>query len=387
MFGSISTDQFLSEYWHKKPLLIRQAFPGFRSPLRPEELAGLACEEGVESRLILEKGGKYPWELRFGPFSDRDFRKLPASHWTLLVQEVDRLHPDVRSIVEHFRFIPDWRIDDVMVSYAPDEGGVGAHIDNYDVFLLQGLGKRRWQINNMPVQEEELIEDLDVSILADFEPDEEWILEPGDMLYLPPRIAHYGVAMGDCMTYSIGFRAPSNEEIISGFLSSYLGEINPSIRYADPDLKATDRPGEIDPAALEVIRNVIREAASDDAAIDRWFGRFVTESRRGHYPEPPDDDAVVDGRDVRQAVEAGREIQIAAGVRMAYSRREDGWTSFFVGGEEYELDSELATMAVRFADKRKLTADDLAGTDRDGFEMLADLVNQGFAQIGEAESS
>jgi ribosomal protein L16 Arg81 hydroxylase len=132
---------------------------------------------------------------------------------------------------------------------------------------------------------------------------------------------------------------------------------------------------------------VIREAASDDAAIDRWFGRFVTESRRGHYPEPPDDDAVVDGRDVRQAVEAGREIQVAAGVRMAYSRREDGWTSFFVGGEEYELDSELATMAVRFADKRKLTADDLAGTDRDGFEMLADLVNQGFAQIGEAESS
>lgn len=381
MLGDIPIREFLNDYWHEKPVLIRQAFGGFRSPLRPEELAGLACEEGVESRLILERGGAYPWELRFGPFTERDFRKLPASHWTLLVQEVDRLHPDVRSILDHFRFMPDWRIDDVMVSYAPDGGGVGAHIDNYDVFLLQGLGKRRWQISTAPVEDEILIEDLDVSILADFEPDEEWILEPGDMLYLPPRIAHYGVAIGDCMTYSIGFRAPSNEEIISGFLSSHLSEIDPDIRYADPDLKPTEHPGEIGAGAREEIRAVIRAAVKDDAAIDRWFGRFVTESRRGYEPEFLDDDEALSGRDVRDAVEAGQTIDRAAGVRMAYVRRNDGWTSFFVAGEEYELQDDLATIAARLVDVRRLSADDLSDADRDVYEFLAEIVNQGFATL------
>lgn len=382
MFGSLSIDEFLRDYWQKKPLLIRQAIPGFRSPLRPEELAGLSCEEGVESRLILEKGGKYPWELRFGPFSERDFRRLPASHWTLLVQEADRLVPEVGALLDHFRFAPDWRIDDIMISYAPDHGGVGAHIDNYDVFLLQGLGKRQWQIDTSPVDEEVLIEDLDVSILAEFEPDEEWVLEPGDMLYLPPRIAHYGVAIGDCMTYSVGFRAPSDEEVLSGFLASYVTEIDPTKRYSDPDLTPAEHAGEISDDALAYVRDVIRRAADDTAAIDRWFGRFITEPRRGFYPEPVDEAEMVAGMDIRRALEAGRTISRVPGVRFAFERRSNGWISLFVAGEEYELDEELAPVGIQVADRPSVRAEDLPDNpSRDAYELLADLINQGFCEI------
>ncbi len=385
IFGELSVDEFLRDYWQKKPLLIRDALPNFRSPLRPEELAGLALEDSVDSRLILEEGGDHPWELRYGPFSERDFRKLPAEKWTLLVQEVDRLVPEVGALLDHFRFVPDWRIDDVMVSYAPDEGGVGAHIDNYDVFLLQGMGKRRWQISYEAVEVEDLVPDIDVSILADFEPDEDWILEPGDMLYLPPRIAHYGVAIGDCMTYSIGFRAPSDADLISSYVAALEQDAASERRYSDPDLKASTAPGRIDVRTLEEVRKALRRAIEDEASMDRWFGRYATESRRGYYPPLPDEE--VTPRQIRKAIERGAVIQRAPGVRMAYFTRDDGTTGFFVAGEEYEFDGALANLAALLANRRSFRASELAEIDDDdAYELLADLVNEGFLELQKQES-
>lgn len=382
VFGNLSTEEFLREYWQKKPLLVRQAIPGFRSPLRPEELAGLALEESVESRLILEEGGDYPWELRYGPFGERAFQKLPASKWTLLVQEVDRLVPDVGALLDRFRFVPDWRIDDVMVSYAPDGGGVGAHIDNYDVFLLQGMGKRRWQINNTPVVEERLVPDLDVSILAEFEADEEWILEPGDMLYLPPRIAHFGVAVGDCMTYSVGFRAPSDLELVSGFVASLDAGGQSERRYSDPELEPSSTPGQIDSGTRAKMREAIRQSLADDDAIDRWIGQYVTESRRGYYPPMPDEE--VTAEQVREALEYGAIVSRVPGVRMAYFEASDRITQFFVAGESYQFDSEHVELAALLANNRSLRADDLEAVEGpETYQMIADLINEGYLEIPE----
>lgn len=383
LLGDLTPETFLQAYWQKQPLLIRGALPGFTSPIAPEELAGLACEEDVEARLILEQGGAYPWQLRYGPFRERDFRRLPDSHWTLLVQEVDRLVPDVARLLDLFRFIPNWRIDDVMVSYAPPEGGVGAHIDNYDVFLLQGLGHRRWQISHTPVEEETLVPDLDVRILQDFEPDAEWVLGPGDLLYLPPRIPHYGVAVDDCMTFSIGFRAPSYEEVVSGYLTHMMGRLDPAARYSDPDLQVQDHPGRISQAAREQVRRIIRDLV-DDAEIDRWFGAFMTEPRRGHYALPPDEPYTPD--ELAAHLRAGAVLRHSPAARFAFFEHGNGEVSLFVSGEEYLLDPPFAFVAPLLCDPAPRDAAALGAhlDDRDFRILLTDLVNEGYLEVTEA---
>ena len=211
---AFDADAFLRDHWQKKPLLIRNPWSGWRNPLDPDELAGLACEDGVESRLVRHK--RSGLKVEQGPFGAARFAKVGKAPWTLLVQAVDQLVPEVAALIDPFRFIPNWRIDDVMVSYATDGGGVGAHFDQYDVFLIQGLGQRRWQIGALCDADTELLPHDDLRLLAKFEPSDEWVLNPGDILYLPPRFAHNGVAVGDdCMTYSIGFRAPSRAELIA----------------------------------------------------------------------------------------------------------------------------------------------------------------------------
>lgn len=225
VLGGISAREFLRDYWQKKPLLIRQAIPGFQSPISPDELAGLSLEEEVESRLVIEHGAQ-PWELRRGPFTEETYQSLPERDWTLLVQAVDQFVPEVSELLEHFRFLPSWRIDDVMISYAAPGGGVGPHFDNYDVFLLQGYGKRRWRIGQMCDSQSPLMKHADLRILADFEGSDDWVLEPGDMLYLPPRLAHLGTAVDECMTYSVGFRAPSAAEVLTHF-TDFLAQFLP----------------------------------------------------------------------------------------------------------------------------------------------------------------
>ena len=332
---------FLANYWQKRPLLVRGAFPAFKSPISPEELAGLALEDGVASRLILEHG-EHPWELRLAPHEPGTFESLPESHWTLLVHEVDQLLPEVGRLLNGFRFLPNWRLDDVMVSYAPPHGSVGAHLDHYDVFLLQGLGRRRWQIENrFRPPGEETIPDLDVRMLRRFDPDEEWVLEPGDMLYLPPRIPHLGVALDACLTYSIGFRAPHQKELASAFGADLTERGDPTLRYNDPDLLASTAPGEIDAGTLARVRAMLDRIDRSDEPFAMWFGRFATEPKR-ERAEPEGEPEWTTGKLRTAFADPGFGLERGAPGRFAHYRHSDGTVSLFVGGDEYRLSADEA---------------------------------------------
>ena len=254
----LDINQFIANFWQQKPCLIRNAIPGFTTLVSPEELAGLACEEDVHSRLVMETGGQPPWTLRYGPFDEQDFLDLPESNYSLLVSECEKWLPELTDLLDQFRFLPDWRIDDLMISYAPAGGSVGPHVDQYDVFLLQAMGTRRWQFGDTPVQDEALIADLDLAILQDFRPDQEVVLNPGDMLYLPPGFAHHGVALQACMTYSIGFRAPSAASVLESFAMESDRADARVERYRDADLELDRHHAEI--TDLEILR--LRKLAS-----------------------------------------------------------------------------------------------------------------------------
>lgn len=250
---------FINEYWQKKPCVLRNAFPGFESPVSPEELAGLACEEDVHCRLVIENSAEGPWQVSYGPFEEQDFLDLPETHYSLLVSECEKWLPELTDLLDQFRFIPDWRIDDLMISYAPAEGSVGPHVDAYDVFLLQAIGSRRWEFCESRSEQPELISGLELAILKQFIPDQELVLNPGDMLYLPPGFAHHGIALDRCMTYSIGFRAPTAASALESFAleSERLGD--KVERYTDTDLELDRHHAEITDTEIERFKSLATE--------------------------------------------------------------------------------------------------------------------------------
>lgn len=271
---------FLRDYWQKAPLLIRQALPGYSPPLAPEELAGLACEEAALSRLVQHDRKADRWRLRTGPFAESDFPKLGKKDWTLLVQDMDKWDADVRALLAHFRFLPAWRVDDVMISYATPGGSVGPHVDQYDVFLLQAQGRRRWQIDTDPGAPRGFRADAELKLLERFTPSHDWVLEPGDILYLPPGVPHHGEAMDACMTFSIGMRAPAQAELLVDLAEEIAAALPEDARYADPDLREASDAFEIDTAALARVDQALAAMQSLDAAARRdWFGRFITRYR------------------------------------------------------------------------------------------------------------
>ncbi|MES2546958.1 MAG: cupin domain-containing protein [Pseudomonadota bacterium] len=291
LLNGLTPAEFLAEYWQKKPLLIKNAIPGFTGLLSPEELAGLACEDDVQARIVQKKGSK--WQVKNGPFDDADFTKLPGKDWTLLVQSVNHYLPEATELLNQFDFIPKARLDDLMVSYAPDGGGVGAHVDSYDVFLLQGSGRRNWKISTQT--DLSLIEDAPLKILKNFVAEQEWQLEAGDMLYLPPQIAHWGVSVGDnCMTYSIGFRAPKTDELVHEFLSYLQDSLaantgtshaeNPL--YSDPDLPLQEHPAAISDAMVNKVSTMLQKINWDNNHIADFLGKYLTEPKPDVYFEP-----------------------------------------------------------------------------------------------------
>ncbi len=301
----------LRDHWQKTPVLIRGAFPDWQNPIAPDELAGLACEPDVESRLIV--AARDTLKVEAGPLPEARFAKLGKKPWTLLVQAVDHHVPAVAALIEPFRFVPDWRIDDVMVSYATDGGGVGAHFDQYDVFLIQGLGRRRWQVGAACDNDTELLPHDDLRLLADFVATDEWVLEPGDMLYVPPRFAHNGVAVGDdCMTYSVGFRAPARSELIAHYTDHILSELTDDDRYADPDLRAADDPEAITDAAIDRLHAMVLEKMADRDAFAAWFAAYVTTPKYGEAEDYDADDPATRRAFVRGA--NGGKLQFVNGV-------------------------------------------------------------------------
>ena len=333
--------RFLRDYWQKRPLLIRHAFTDFQPPLKPDDLAGLACEEGALARLIVHDEKRDRWHVNSGPLSEADFAKTPGTHWTLLVQDVDKWDADVAALLQHFDFLPSWRVDDVMVSYAEPGGGVGAHVDQYDVFLLQGLGQRHWAISDDLMAPKEFRHDVELKQLAQFEPTHEWLLEPGDMLYLPPGVPHDGVAFGGpCMTFSIGMRAPSQAEL-TGDLADHIAEHLPEeLRYADPDLKPAKAAGEIDRAVIDRLKTTLPFAAAlNDDMLRDWFGCFITRYRNAQLPaalEKPLSDAAL-----AKQLDAGAQLLRHPWSRLAWSRGKSSCT-LYASGHAYPATPALA---------------------------------------------
>lgn len=276
--GRLSPQQFLQDYWQKRPLVIRQAFADWHNPLTPEELAGLALEEEVESRLIRQQGQN--WQLKSGPLTDKDFRKLPKSHWTLLVQAVDLWSDEVAALKQCYRFVPDWRLDDVMVSLAGSGGGVGPHRDQYDVFLIQGSGRRRWRVGSPDEDCQPLIQPCGLKQLTPFEAmlDEE--LEPGDLLYLPPGFSHEGIALtDDCMTYSVGFRAPSQTELLSQLADRLLDQQCDSPRFSDPWRSQAVNPALLDQRSVAAFSQLLLSGLQQPEQLQRAIAALLTQSK------------------------------------------------------------------------------------------------------------
>ncbi len=325
--------QFLRDYWQKRPLLIRNAFPEFVSPLSPEDLAGLACEEAALSRIVRYDRKKDQWTLRHGPFAEEEFPKLPTKDWTLLVQDVDKWDTDVRALLERFDFLPRWRIDDVMISFAAPGGSVGAHVDQYDVFLLQGLGKRHWQISTDPNASTAFRDDAELKLLREFKPTHAWTLEPGDMLYLPPGVPHHGVAVDACLTYSIGMRAPSEAELLVDFAEHLAEKSGDEARYADPDLAMASDRYEIDDDALARVRRALAALQADDAALATWFGSYISAYRSADVaapPKPPTADKIL------KTLAEGGALMRHPFVRSAWTRQGRN-TMLFIGGGAYPM--------------------------------------------------
>ncbi|MBJ2244889.1 MULTISPECIES: cupin domain-containing protein [Pseudomonas] len=373
LLGGITAREFLRDYWQKKPLLIRQAIPDFESPIDADELAGLALEEEVESRLVIEHGER-PWELRRGPFAEDAFSTLPAREWTLLVQAVDQFVPEVAELLEHFRFLPSWRIDDVMISFAAPGGSVGPHFDNYDVFLLQAQGKRNWKIGQMCSSESPLLQHADLRILAEFEESAEWVLEPGDMLYLPPRLAHFGIAEDDCMTYSVGFRAPSAAEVLThftDFLSQYLTDEE---RYTDADAQPVSDPHQIQGDALDRLKGLLAEHMSDERMLLTWFGQFMTEPR---YPEMVAGEELGE-EDFINSLQDGAILVRNPSARLAWSEVDDD-VLLFASGQSRYLPGKLRELLKLVCSADALHSENLGEwlADEDGRDLLCELVKQG----------
>ncbi len=290
-FNSIDAATFLNEYWQKKPLLIRQALPDFVNPLSADELAGLSMDENIESRIVFETPKKPPhWRLKKGPFTAADFEALPKSHWTLLVQAVDQVIPEVALLLQHFDFLPQWRVDDVMISYAVKQGSVGPHYDNYDVFLYQAQGQRQWSLTTKNCNETNCLEGVDLRIMAQFEIEEVHTLLPGDMLYLPPHVGHHGIALeDDCMTYSFGYRSYQGQEMWDS-MGDYLSEHHFfTALYQDPNWAKLKTTSGIPETAWRRAKELLQQVLADDALMRSWFGCFATRldsAGEQHMPLP-----------------------------------------------------------------------------------------------------
>jgi 50S ribosomal protein L16 3-hydroxylase len=363
LLGGLTPTAFMRRHWQKKPLLIRGALPGGGPVVSRAELFALAAEEAVESRLVVHAGAT--WSLRHGPFKRGAFPPLKQPRWTLLVQGMD-LHLDAaRALLERFRFVPDARLDDVMVSYASDGGGVGPHVDSYDVFLLQVQGRRRWGVGR--VTDPALVPDVPLKILAHFTPEVEWLLEPGDMLYLPPGWGHDGVAEGECLTCSIGFRAAGRDQLARDVLQRALDGAEPvdgDVLYRDPRQPATDEPGRIPGALLAFAA----DAASRTLADPRWLGCAL-----GEVLSEPKPGVWFDTRDAPTVAGTATGVRLDRRSRMLY----DDW-HVFINGESFQASGRDATLMRRLADRRSLALRETASLSAAARELLDDWLAAGW---------
>jgi len=366
--GSFSPEQFLAKYWQKKPCLIRQAFAGFKPLLDGDDLAGLACEEMAESRLIIGSFEAEDWQVRHGPFADDDFSALPEENWTLLVQDVEKHYAPLQALMQQFNFIPNWRLDDLMISYAVTGGSVGPHIDQYDVFLIQAEGTRRWQIAE--TFEPGLLEGSSLNVLRSFTAEQEWVLEPGDMLYLPPNVAHFGVALDTGMTWSIGSRAPSGADLLQGLGEWLAFADDEGGRYADKNLQAARHAGKIDSEALSDLRELMLSRISESENFNSYLATFMSRFRLAHEPVPPPETTTQE--EVLKAITGGEKLFRNPWTRLTWIETSNG-ARLFAAGQSYDCENWLAEALCEWEQPRI----NPGMLDRTTLELLTRLINNG----------
>ena len=384
IFGDISIETFLNEYWQKKPLLVRNAFPDFQPPIEPDDMAGLSLEEDVESRLILEDGPNHKWHLETGPFTESTFENLPEEKWTLLVQAVDQWVPEMADLLRHFTFLPSWRLDDIMASFAVKGGSVGPHYDQYDVFLIQALGQRHWQIGPKANEHSSTLDETPLSILAEMEITEEWTVNPGDLLYIPPNYAHNGVAINDCMTFSVGFRAPSHSEILQGFTDFVSSSLSEFDRYSDQDIEnRAIHPALIQNSDIDRLKTVLLKELTNEK-LGAWLAEQMTESKYDGLHEPLEDPLEWD--EISEFIDPDTSLTQNETSRWAYFLEQDTLT-LTVNGDytatyTANLDIELVT---KLANQRKTPVKEIMAFLEAGScqQILLNLINETFLYFDE----
>lgn len=366
LLGGLSPQTFMKRHWQKKPLLVRQAVPDFKPLLDRAELFELAANEDVQTRMVIKEPGKSPgWRFRQGPFARRSLPALKQPGWTILVQGVDLQHDAVHELMNRFRFVPDARLDDLMISFATDGGGVGPHFDSYDVFLLQAQGRRRWRIGRQ--KDLRLQPDVPLKILAHFVPEEEFVLEPGDMLYLPPGYAHDGIAEGECMTYSIGFRIPNRAELARELLQRLADEAEDQVGltlYRDANQPAVDQPAEIPQQMLEFARQALDDALKDPQAFARGLGEYLTE------PKP---NVWFDEQTEKTEFGSTAAVCLDRRTKMMFDAKH-----VFINGDSYVASGKDAILMKKLANERFLAASDLKKVSQQARQLMQDWATAGW---------
>lgn len=353
LLNGLSRSEFLAKHWQKKPLLIQQAIANFKSPINKQQLIELSHESSIESRVVTANETQ-AWNCEYGPFEPEYFPSLEDKHWTLLVQSVDHFLPEVAELLELFDFIPTWRIDDIMISYANDGGSVGPHLDQYDVFLLQAVGQRQWLINDEDYTEDDLLEDSELKLLAEFNHNKDYLLKVGDMLYLPPGVAHHGIANGDCITISIGFRAPTDHELLAAFADDLPISQAPFF-YTDPDLTLQRHCGEIDKQHIDYIYQMMMNRMVNDEQFEQWFGRYISEARSSN--EQYHDDCSFDDFDI--LFKQHQNLIRMGDVRINFIRQTEH-IDLFVAGQHDELDHNQLEFIQYLSQHRTIAYDKIA---------------------------
>ncbi len=349
----ISEENFLGKIWQQSPLLMKNAINVEEIPCK-SELYRLAENDAVESRIVQEVSSPPFWQLEEGPFEAGFEKGLGASRWTLLLQDMDKHLPQLAPLLHSFHFIPRWRIDDIMISYAVDQGSVGPHVDEYDVFLIQAHGFRRWKIDTRAIENDNLLPDIDLRILRHFEAEQEWLLEPGDILYLPPGVAHWGIAEGECVTASVGFRAPTSHDLLEGW-TGHLLETGHAERFTDPKRSIIDpeNAAEITPGDIDSLIKCLHSALpGGKEAIAEWLGCYLSEPKPHLYPELPDT-----AFDVALLETSG--IRLHGYSHLLY-RRKNGAVTLYADGESFQLPAELLEFVVMLCNSEAISAAELA---------------------------
>jgi len=361
-FGYLSIETFLSEYWQKKPLLVKNAFPHFCDPVSEHELAGLSMEEESAARLVIGTGSD--WKVRHGPFNENDFNNLPEKNWTLLIQHLDSLNLEVNALLSHFRFIPNWRLDDIMASYAVEGGSVGPHFDYYDVFLLQGKGKKHWKIGQQCDEQTSLQPNNNMKLLSNFECQYDWQVESGDLIYIPAKMAHWGQTIDEAITYSIGFRAPSDLELLLDSTQHLSTELKEDQRFQDGDeIHPLNEPGLIHPIAIATLQEKLISLVKQPDKLACWLGEYSTQLKPGVQSDLLDLDYVQS-----DSLDLADSLQLAPTCRAAYIDTKDQ-VSCFINGLSYPISQTLAQTLCRY---KAFNIKDLSDEDRAQIKIMLD---------------